>query len=83
MKTFTQSVYIFYRNRERKCAAAFEYFVEDCVVASRNISMFFHERAKKNFFFEKIFVFFTKYTLFAEKKVFILKKKFYNEKFFY
>ena len=28
------------------------------------------------FFFEKIFVLFTKYTLFAEKNVFIRKKKF-------
>ena len=31
---------------------------------------------KQNFFFEKIFVFFTKYTLFAEKNVFIWKKSF-------
>ena len=31
---------------------------------------------------EKIFVFFTKYTLFAEKNVFIWKKKFYNDKKF-
>ena len=31
---------------------------------------------KKFFFFERIFVFFTKYTLFAEKNVFIWKKKF-------
>ena len=30
---------------------------------------------KKFFFFERIFVFFTKYTLFAEKNVFIWKKK--------
>ena len=29
------------------------------------------------FFFEKIFVFFTKYTLFSEKNDFILKKKLY------
>ena len=86
MKIFTQSVYILYRNRERKCAAAFEYIscflrnvwlllrifyyisrnvrllLKDinvrlllkenvqlifflCVAASRNISMFFNERA--------------------------------------
>ena len=38
---------------------------------------------KKKFFFGKIFVFFTKYTLFAEKNVFIWKKKFYIENFFY
>ena len=31
---------------------------------------------KQNFFFEKIFVFFTKYTLLAEKNVFIWKKCF-------
>ena len=30
---------------------------------------------KKKFFFEKIFVFFTKYTLFAEQNIFIWKKK--------
>ena len=36
---------------------------------------------KKNFFFfEKIFVLFTKYTLFAEKNVFIRKKKIFIEK---
>ena len=33
-------------------------------------------RKKISFFFERIFVFFTKYTLFAEKNVFIWKKKF-------
>ena len=38
---------------------------------------------KTFFFFEKTFVFFTKYTLFAEKNVFIWKKKFCNEKCFY
>ena len=38
---------------------------------------------KTIFFFEKTFVFFTKYTLFAEKNVFIWKKKFCNEKCFY
>ena len=36
---------------------------------------------KKNIFFGKIFVFFTKYTLFAEKNVFIWKKKNYREKY--
>ena len=37
---------------------------------------------KKNFFFfEKIFVFFPKYTLFAEKNVFTCKKTFYREKY--
>ena len=42
---------------------------------------------KKLFFFEKIFVFFTKYTLFAEKNDFIWKKKlywfFFTEKAFF
>ena len=41
-------MYILCRNRERKCAAACEYiyfYVEDYVAASRNISMFFKERA--------------------------------------
>ena len=38
---------------------------------------------KTIFFFEKTFVFFTKYTLSAEKDVFIWKKKFCNEKCFY
>ena len=32
--------------------------------------------------FEKVFVFFKKYTLFAEKKYFYKEKKFCNEKFF-
>ena len=47
MTIFTQSVYILCRNRERKCAAASEYifYVEDCVAASRNIAMFFNDRA--------------------------------------
>ena len=36
---------------------------------------------KKNFFFEKIFVFLTKYTL--QKKMFSYGKKFYIENFFY
>ena len=40
-------------------------------------------KVDKNFFFEKIFVFFTKYTLFAEKKLFLYGKKVYNEKFLY
>ena len=35
---------------------------------------------KKIFFFGKIFVFFTKYTLFAEKNVFIWKKNFFDRK---
>ena len=34
----------------------------------------------KKFFLEKIFVFFTKYTLFAEKKIFIWKKILFTEK---
>ena len=38
---------------------------------------------KKYFFFEKIFVFFTKYALFGRKKCFYMEKKFYIEKFFY
>ena len=35
------------KNCERKCAAASEYifFVKDCAAASRNISLFFNERA--------------------------------------
>ena len=40
-------------------------------------------KVDKKFFFEKIFVFFTKYTLFAEKKLFLYGKKVYNEKFLY
>ena len=38
---------------------------------------------KKFFFFEKIFVLFTKYTLFVEEKCFYMRKTFYNENFFY
>ena len=42
---------------------------------------------KKNFFFEKFFVFFTKYTLFGEKSTFTWKKsfilKFFTEKTFF
>ena len=41
------------------------------------------QKLKKKIFFEKIFVFFTKYTLFAEKNVFNMEKMFYNEKYFY
>ena len=38
---------------------------------------------KKRLFFEKIFVFFTKYTLFAENNVFIWGKSFMIKNFFY
>ena len=59
-KSSTQSVYILWRNRE-DCATASEhifwrlllkenvqlifFYIEDCVTASGNISMFFKERA--------------------------------------
>ena len=38
---------------------------------------------KKNFFLEKMFAFFTKYTLFAEKNNYIWKKKFYIDFFLF
>ena len=38
-------MYNLFRDCERKCASEHIFYVEDCVTASGNISMFFNERA--------------------------------------
>ena len=40
------------------------------------LNIYSSTKLKKNIFFEKIFVFFTKYALFAEKNIFIWEKSF-------